>query len=313
VSAEHSTGTNEVVDDGSAYPGDGSEDNRAVDRDAWNSGKKKVWPRQRLYWNTDWSDGDSPVHLHDHKGRTALHIAVAGGSLSVVQTLLANGADMLARTLADETVIHIAARHDHEKVLFTLLENFCTAQTVHPSLQDQHTPKTMHITAKVHGREIPKVQIMVDDAELRFPELLHPFADATVGPPVKLFHERKINIICTEEIGQFVIVDSSGKVATTIAGGTSQEWAGIAGNGSYTYKWTPKQTKTGMLNTRNGGGGGGNIYVSKPWEPLADLIVDLNELETLDRYVLNFCSRMLFDHTPTSTVLLEDAIRSHAY
>ena len=53
----------------------------------------------------------------NHKGRTALHFAIKGGHLSVVEVLVAEGADLLARTAGNETVLHLAARHGHNELI----------------------------------------------------------------------------------------------------------------------------------------------------------------------------------------------------
>ena len=239
--------------------------------------------RHRLYWNSEWTDAANPVHLHDHKGRTALHIAVAGGHLNVVKSLLQYGADLLARTLADETVIHVAARHDHEKVLFYLFEVFCTKQEVYPHLREQHAPSQIEVglAQAQYGNsssDRPRVQILIDGVVCRVPDGLLPFADHDVYPPIKLYNERKVTLSVNDTVGEFVIVAPSGEVEVKATAGTSIEW--IPKSGLYAYHWSPA-AGSGLKRSGNVG----NLYVFNPWEPLSDLMVDLSELETLDRYI----------------------------
>jgi hypothetical protein len=84
--------------------------------------------KRRLYWNPEWEDLANPVHAADHKGRNALHFAAMGGSTAVVNTLLAEGADLLARTKADETALHVAARADNTEARVPLWRSFASSR-----------------------------------------------------------------------------------------------------------------------------------------------------------------------------------------
>ena len=50
----------------------------------------------RAYFNHAWNSASHPLHAPDHKGRTALHFAVTGGHLRIVEVLVAEGVDLLA-------------------------------------------------------------------------------------------------------------------------------------------------------------------------------------------------------------------------
>ena len=88
----------------------------------------------RAYFNHEWNSGSNPLHASDHKGRTALHFAVKGGHLPVVEALVAEGVDLLARTAGNETVLHLAARHDHATMITYLVKCWCMGQPVKPHL-----------------------------------------------------------------------------------------------------------------------------------------------------------------------------------
>ena len=66
-----------------------------------------------------------PVHSRSPDGKTALMFAVQAGCDNAVDVLMKHRGgvpDLTATTYGGDTVLHIAARFDHESILFTLFE-----------------------------------------------------------------------------------------------------------------------------------------------------------------------------------------------
>ncbi|MEY3202269.1 MAG: hypothetical protein RIR70_1819 [Pseudomonadota bacterium] len=83
----------------------------------------------------------SLINSSDYLGHTALHRAVAGGDLAMVELLASLGADFSCRNTDGETLLHIAARGDDPRLVESL-RRFCPADATD---DEGNTP--LHVAA----------------------------------------------------------------------------------------------------------------------------------------------------------------------
>jgi ankyrin repeat protein len=83
------------------------------------------------------AEGRVSINSRTDYGAPPLHFAVNAGNRELLQFLVGNGADVAAKTLSDETVLHCAARSDQVEALKLLLD---CVDDVNPQDADGWTP-----------------------------------------------------------------------------------------------------------------------------------------------------------------------------